>query len=154
MVKFDFDHLFNGNTNKILVVTLIEQEASISDTDILKTIYKAYEDFANKRKDVGIVVVGKSVEDNVEDARILAYSTANELFQSKGNAIINRTFDIPREIKLNELTFGFTNSGNGSRYGFSLDMTVKRVDKYDVSIESGALFNGQWGGSKLRVVNN
>ncbi|ELY2016329.1 hypothetical protein SL053_000194 [Flavobacterium psychrophilum] len=152
-VQFDFSGFFGALTNKVIVVTVMGQEAAVTNTDILTLIKKAYIKYAQSRKDVGIVVVNKELGN--DNSKILAYSTGNELLVSHNLAFASKDFNIPNCIKLNELNFSYsTTTGGNSTFGFHADLTVKHVDKYNVDIESGAFYDNRWGGSKFKIIKD
>lgn len=155
LLEFNFNEFFSPLTNKIIVVTIMGEEASITNTDVFKAIVKAYKDFGNTgNSGVGVMVISKPTNSSIQSGKILAYSAANELHQTFGYSIINRNFKIPSGFNLKEITLGYSTNGTSSSSKFKIKIAISRkaVSNYNVFIEGGALYNGIWGGSKLLAV--
>lgn len=99
-------------------------------------------------------------KDNDLKSQLNTVFTFNEYFEASGRAIVRKNFNIKKDFKIDGLSIGYTGDGRnlgGSSILSAIQFVVKakanRVKKFDVSLESAALYNGQWGGSKFRVIN-
>ncbi len=152
-VQFDFSNFFGPQTNKVVVVTVMGETQAITNMDILTLMVDAYKKYGNNRRDVGVVIVNKEL--NNEVAKVLSYATGNDLIVSHNLAFAGKDFNVPRSIKLSELTFLYSrNLNNSSTFGFRAGFTYKIVDKYDVDIESGAFYDNRWGGSRFKIIRD
>jgi hypothetical protein len=152
-VQFDFSNFFGPQTNRVVVVTVMGETQAITNMDILTLMVDAYKKYGNNRRDVGVVIVNKEL--NNETAKILSYATGNDLIVSHNLAFAGKDFDVPKSLKINDLIFLYSQNQNGSStFGFKAGFTFKTVDKYDVDIESGAFYDNRWGGSRFRIIRD
>ena len=152
-VQFDFSNFFGPQTNSVVVVTVMGETQAITNMDILTLMVDAYKKYGNNRRDVGVVIVNKEL--NNETAKILSYATGNDLIVSHNLAFAGKDFNVPRSLKINDLIFLYSQNQNGSStFGFKAGFTFKTVDKYDVDIESGAFYDNRWGGSRFKIIRD
>lgn len=159
-VSVNFKDLFGKTPKKVLVFTILGKQQAITDQQILNITYKAYQDYIVAPNNnvpassIGVVIMQKAVDGVApDDAKIVSYAFGNDLVQVTKLAIAERSFNIPKQFKLEKalLTVDLNNWKDSK---IDINVGWKAPDKYDVEIEGGAYFGGYWGGSKFRVVKN
>jgi len=159
-ISINFEQLFGKMPRKVFVITVLGKEYALTDNDIAKVAGDAYKKYVSKinssKKDdglsAGIVVVKKDVN-SADQAEIVSYSFGEDIVMVHGYAVASRKFDIPKRMRVEEWSLGFSGDGsswNPAEIGFYA--TWMKPKSYDVSVEAGANYEGRWGGSKFRVV--
>lgn len=159
-ISIDFESLFGKIPKKVFVVTILGKEQSITNQDILKVLAGAYKEFVKKQNSIvenstGIVVIQKKLDggEKEDECEIVSYSFGNDIVSVDNLAVAQKKFNIPKKFKIDKLMLNFSLDPSYIKQ-IDIDMSWKKPDKYEVDIEAGAYYNGQWGGSKYRVVRN
>lgn len=129
----------------------------MSNTDLIKI---AFELLSNKKvkldpnKVGGIVIMAQDLTS--KGVRPLVYSIFGEKVTVNNLAVAARDFNVPTNYKLDKLILGYrfnvnTNGAVSEDYGIGFNISWDVVSSVDIELESGAYYNGKWGGSKFKV---
>lgn len=156
-VSIDFKQLFGKTPKKVFVVTVLGNEQYVTDQQLLDIAYKAYKKYVvdphtnSAQPSVGVVLMQKAMNNQpAEEAKIVSYAFGNEVVEVSNLAIASRVFDIPKRFTFNSAQVNF-DLNNWKNISLNIEVGWKVPDKYDVSIEGGAYYDGKWGGSKFVV---
>ncbi|MDY6025641.1 hypothetical protein [Bergeyella zoohelcum] len=156
-VSIDFKQLFGKTPKKVFVVTVLGNEQYVTDQQLLDIAYRAYKKYVvdphtnSPKPSVGVVLMQKAMNNQpAEEAKIVSYAFGNEVVEVSNLAVASRTFDIPKRFTFNSAQVNF-DLNNWKNISLNIEVGWKVPDKYDVSIEGGAYYDGQWGGSKFVV---
>lgn len=157
-IDVDLKDFFGKKVNNAFVVNIIGKKVfSMSNTDLIKT---AFELLSNKKvkldpnKVGGIVIMAQDL--TTKGVRPLVYSIFGEKVTVNNLAVAARDFNVPTNYKLDKIVLGYRNNvaANGAvseDYGLGFDISWDVVNSVDIELESGAYYNGKWGGSKFKV---
>mgnify|MGYP000128065321 CR=1 FL=1 len=153
-IDVSLKNFFGEKVNKAVVVNLMGKEiASLKNTQILKIaadVIRKEVFKLNKGQTGGIVFIGQNPEN--QKVAPIAYSVFGEKIEVRKLAVASRDFEIPSNTKLDKLVIGFRTDGNSRSYGLGFSIKWNIVNSVDIDIESGAKYQGKWGGSKFKVI--
>lgn len=156
-LKVDFGDFFNQKTHNVVVLSIANRDFSVTNKQIMESAF-------GELKRRGEVLIDKPtgvflMEHDPFSGRVTSrsYTVYDEIHYSTGLAIVRNYFKIPKKFSLKNLTFGYVNNSfpNG-RFNVqsSASFTYPNLKNIDLSIETGAFYDGRWGGSKLTVIYN
>ena len=157
-IDVDLKDFFGKKVNNAFVVNIIGKKVfSMSNTDLIKT---AFELLSNKKvkldpnKVGGIVIMAQDL--TTKGVRPLVYSIFGEKVTVNNLAVAARDFNVPTNYKLDKIVLGYrynvaANGAVSEDYGLGFNISWDVVNSVDIEIESGAYYNGKWGGSKFKV---
>lgn len=152
-IDVSLKNLFGQKVNKAIVLNVMGNNVlSYSNQQLLKMAADALKTNVfklDKGQTGGIAFIGQ--DPNSQKIVPLAYSVFGETIRVQNLAIARRDFDIPSNTKLDKLVIGFSSDGNSRSYGIGFTIKWNVVNSVDIEIESGANYQGAWGGSKFKV---
>ncbi|MDY3362762.1 hypothetical protein PG623_01980 [Riemerella anatipestifer] len=154
--NFKYSNLFGNNINKIIVINVLGKNITVTDHDIYSVIYKYLKDeLGSKMKSTAVIIKKDNIDDNnVVSTNIEVIDYAKDLVKVNNLAVARKTFKFPKEFELKSFQVGYTtdpqNLSNG-KIKVDIDFGWNAVKAWDVSVKSGALYEGKWGGSSFAV---
>lgn len=156
-LKIDFEGFFNERTHNVVVLSIADRDFGVTNKQIMKEAFNELNRRGEilKEKPTGVFLMEHNPKTGEVSSR--SYSIYNEVHYSTGLAIVRNQFKIPKSFTLKNISFGYVNNNfpNGKhKIQTGSTFTYPNVKNIDLSIETGAFYNGKWGGSKLTVVYN
>ena len=150
-VSFDFTGFFENQVKEVVVVTAMGKNFGVKNTDIMRQAYSLFNQVAGSysEKPKGLIVLQNDIDTN--EIMVASYKITNEIEEVRGLAVASRTFKIPQNVRLNELTIGYSVKGSSQSIGLGIDTSWRKVNKVSLDIETGAFYDGEWGGSKFII---
>lgn len=150
-ISFDFTGFFGSDVKEVVVITAMGKDFGVKNNEIIKMAFNFYKDLVGPytKKPAGLVVLQNDIDKN--QVSVSSYKITNEIEEVKKLAIARKSFKIPQNVRLNELTLGFGYGSGSTKIGLGLEVFWRKVDKVSLDIEAGALYDGKWGGSKFIV---
>lgn len=153
----DFNGFFDKNTHNVVVLSIADREYSVTNKQIMESAFQELKRRGEILRDAptGLFLM----EHNTESGKVTSrsYTIYDEIHYSTGLAIVRKYFKIPKNLSIKNLTFGYVNNDlSKGKYNIqsSATFTYPKIRNIDLSIETGAFYNGSWGGSKLTVIYN
>lgn len=136
---------------EVVVVTAMGKNFGVKNTDIMRQAYSLFNQVAGSysEKPKGLIVLQNDIDTN--EIMVASYKITNEIEEVRGLAVASRTFKIPQNVRLNELTIGYSVKGSSQSIGLGIDTSWRKVNKVSLDIETGAFYDGEWGGSKFII---
>lgn len=154
-LSIDFGNFFDQKTHNVVVLSIIDKEFTRTNKQIMEDAFKVLKSKGELMRDkpTGIFLM----EHNSQTGKVTSrsYTIYDQVHYSSGLAIVRNYFKIPKKFTLKNLNFSYTNNLQGSKEtSSSASFTYPNVRKIDLSIETGAFYDGRWAGSKLTVQYN
>lgn len=157
-IDFDLKNFFGKKINKAITVNIYSLKYTLSNTEIIKLAYEALQvKKIDLKKGETAAIVFVYVDPETMKAKPVAYSLFGEKISVNKLAVAKRDFEVPQNFKIDDFSILFSskhNNANGStknNIGFKFKFRFDMVNSVDIELESGALYNGNWGGSKFKV---
>ncbi|WP_119058507.1 hypothetical protein [Candidatus Ornithobacterium hominis] len=151
--------LFNENVNKVVVINVLGKDITITDDDIYRRIYGFLKSkYGPKIEEIAVVVKKDNINKYNEITSTLEYiDYGKDLVKVNNSAVARKKFKFPKEFKINEFHINFSGDGvnsNDNKFKIHVNFGWNAVKGWDVSVKSGALYKGNWGGSSFNVIKN
>ncbi len=158
-VDFNLKNFFGKKINKAITVNILSLHLNLSNEQIIKISYDLLRNNSNThvgQNETGAVIFTYQ-DPRTMEVRAVAYTLYGEKITVHNLAVAKRDFNIPNNFKIDELVFLYkftenNNTGETNNYiGLKAKYLIDVVYSADLEIESGAKYNGHWGGSKFKV---
>lgn len=156
-LKLELEGFFDEKTHNVVVLSIIDNDYIVTNKQIMESAFK-------ELKSRGEILADKPtgvflMEHNGDTGKVTSrsYSIYDETHYSTGVPIVRNYFKVPKKFTINNLTFGYRNNltpDNNYNVEAAASFSYPFVKNIDLSIETGAFYDGRWGGSKLRVIYN
>lgn len=157
-IDFDLKNFFGKKIDKAITISMFSLKKSLSNTEIIKLSYEALSGKSiNLKNGQTGAVVFVNVDPETMEAEPFAYSLFGEKITVKNLAVAARDFNVPQNFKIDDFSILFKSTHSNATgttknsIGFKFKFRIDVVNSVDVELESGAYYNGNWGGSKFKV---
>lgn len=152
-LDINIKNLFKGGANKVAVVNISGKNVlNFKSKDFYYYAGKALQStLVNLRNNQKGAVIITNYDPDKDKYKPIAYFFENEIVEVKKLAIARRTFNLPKNFKVDKALLSFRDGDGKSDFVLDLKFTWDIVGSVSVDMESGAYYNGKWGGSKFRV---
>ncbi len=152
-LEIDLEDFFNKKTHNVIILSVFDKDYTVTNSQIMKNAYQTLksnlEKLQKKSSPTGMFLI----EHNTKKNNIVtsSYSIFDEYHNTEGGTVVRKYFKIPRKPRIDNIYFGYGSDFSNSNFSFKADLLYPKVDKLNIDLESGALYNGKWGGSKLTI---
>lgn len=94
---------------------------------------------------IAVAIQTVQEKDNELKSQLNTVFTFNEYFESSGLAIVRKNFNIKKYFKIDGVSVGYTSNTGPLASAVKLVVNAKanKIQKFDISLESAALYNGK-----------
>ena len=153
-IKIDFSGVFDQRTQNVVVLSIFDKKYNLTNKDIMKAAFNELKSMGSllENKPTGVFLVEHDTQLGKIKSR--SYTLFDQIHESKGLAIVRNNFKVPQKMRIDGLLLSFSSNNGKNKVDAKADFSYPVVKNIDLSIETGAFYDGRWAGSKLTVVHN
>lgn len=161
IINFNFKDFFGRKVDKAITVNIIGLNKSFSNTDIIKLSHQVLSghnsDQYNTSGTGAIVFTYQDPRELGKKAEPICYALYGEKTQVYNLAVARREYNIPEDFSVTEAAIFYRQTHNNATgttnnyIGLKFNFNISVVKSANLELESGAYFNGRWGGSQFKV---